>query len=122
MAQVEEDEDREERIAMEAVVDAYDEVERALGWYCYLEGKMQFPFRARCRAQRPTSPLEIGDEVSVTGMPGAAERENEMLVSIGWRERSLAVPLSQMEPLQVDDASREAIEDWHYWVGRGYEF
>ena len=30
---VKEDEAREHRIAMEAVVDAYDEIERAMGWY-----------------------------------------------------------------------------------------
>lgn len=28
---------REERITMEVVVDAYDEMERAAGWYYYLE-------------------------------------------------------------------------------------
>src|SRR4051794_34624422 len=30
------DEEREERITMEIVVDAYNEDERAMGWYCYL--------------------------------------------------------------------------------------
>jgi hypothetical protein len=29
------DEAREERISMEIVVDAYNEVERAMGWYYY---------------------------------------------------------------------------------------
>ena len=32
-----EDEAREERIEMEVAVDAYGELERALGWYCYLD-------------------------------------------------------------------------------------
>lgn len=31
------DKAREHRIAMEAVVDAYHETERAMGWYYYLE-------------------------------------------------------------------------------------
>ena len=31
-----EDAEREGRITMEIVVDAYDEGERAMGWYCYL--------------------------------------------------------------------------------------
>ncbi len=34
------DDVRERRIAMEIVVDAYDEQERALGWYYYLEDKL----------------------------------------------------------------------------------
>jgi Calcium binding len=29
--------------------------------------------------------------------------------------------LSQLEGMAVDDETRQAIEDWHYWVARGYE-
>jgi len=39
------DEAREQRIVMEAVVDAYDSSERAMGWYYYLDGKMKFRSR-----------------------------------------------------------------------------
>jgi hypothetical protein len=34
------DKAREERITMEIIVDAYDEAERALGWYYYLEQQL----------------------------------------------------------------------------------
>ena len=51
------DEAREERISMEIVVDAYGEAERAMGWYCYLEDKLSFPFLTRCILERATSPL-----------------------------------------------------------------
>jgi hypothetical protein len=34
----------------------------------------------------------------------------------------LAVPLSQLEGVAVDDETRQAIEDWHYWVARGHGF
>ena len=44
MPQVKRDEIREERITMEAVVDAYNEDERAMGWYYYLDDRLQFPF------------------------------------------------------------------------------
>ena len=37
------DEARESRISMEIVVDAYDESERAMGWYYYLEDKLHVP-------------------------------------------------------------------------------
>ena len=33
MPQIKEDKQREKRIDMEIVVDAYNEVERAMGWY-----------------------------------------------------------------------------------------
>lgn len=54
---------REARIHNEIVVDAYDASERAMGWYYYLEEKLQFPFTATCIAARPISPLRVGDEV-----------------------------------------------------------
>lgn len=41
---------REERIHNEVIVDAYGPEEQALGWYYYLENKIQFPFSARCMA------------------------------------------------------------------------
>lgn len=37
---------RENRIDYEIVVDAYDESERAMGWYYYLQDKIIFPFLA----------------------------------------------------------------------------
>ncbi|MCZ6680449.1 MAG: hypothetical protein O7E52_24730 [Candidatus Poribacteria bacterium] len=45
----------------------------------------------------------------------------EMFVEVQWKGRSFAVPLSQLEPLDVDDETQEAVEDWHYWVSRGYQ-
>jgi hypothetical protein len=52
------DETREQRISMEAIVDAYDSSERAMGWYYYLDGKMKVPFKACCRFARPISILK----------------------------------------------------------------
>ena len=48
---------REQRIEMEVVVDAYNAEERAMGWYCYLEEKLKFPFKARCKSKRAVSPF-----------------------------------------------------------------
>ena len=122
MPRIEEDKAREERITMEVVVDAYDEMERALGWYYYLEEKLHFPFKAKCIEKRPVSPLAVGEEVEVVGMPPEDECECEMLVNIRWQKRTVAVPLSQLKGIKPDEETKEAIEDWHYWVARGYEF
>jgi hypothetical protein len=46
------DEKREQRIETEIVVDAYGPEEQALGWYYWLDGRLQFPLRARCIAER----------------------------------------------------------------------
>jgi len=116
------DKARERRIEMEAVVDAYNSEERAMGWYYYLEGRMKVPFKARCKSKRAVSPLRIREEVNVLGMAPEEECESEMFVRVRWRGRSLAVPLSQLEPLAVDPETRGAVGDWRYWLARGYEF
>jgi hypothetical protein len=122
MARLKENKARERRIEMEAVVDAYNSEERAMGWYYYLEERLKFPFKARCRSKREILPLRVGEHVEVIGMAREEECDSEMFVQVRWRGRRLAVPLSQLKPLGVDATSREAIGDWHYWVSRGYEF
>lgn len=110
---------REARITDEIVVDAYGPEEQAVGWYCYLEEKLQFPFTAICVTQRPISPLRVDDEVDVIGMAPDDECQREMFVLIHKGE--LAVPLSQLKPTKGgDDQTCEAIADWHYWVRMGY--
>jgi hypothetical protein len=86
------DEEREERINMEIIVDAYGPEEQAMGWYNYLSDTLQFPFTARCTVDRATLPLEPGDEVEVLGIAPAEECEHDMFVFIRWRPRQLAVP------------------------------
>jgi hypothetical protein len=117
------DDAREERITMEIVVDAYDEAERATGWYYYLDDRLNFPFLTRCIKERAISPLRVGDEVEVVGMAPEDECLREMFVETPREhKRTLAVPLAQLEVVQGDGETRQAVEDWHYWVGMGYEF
>lgn len=116
------DSERERRIEMEIVVDAYHSDERAMGWYYYLEGKLSLPFTARCTTRRAISPLQVNDEVEVVGMPPEEECYHEMFVTIRWDKSGLAVPLSQLNVMDADRRTREAVEDWHYWVRQRYEF
>ena len=115
------DEEREQRITMESIVDAYTPEEQAMGWYYSLEDQLHFPFVARCIAQRSISPLRVGDEVEVVGMAPEAECQHEMFVLICWEHRPLALPLAQLEGVAVEEQTRQAIEDWQYWVEQGYE-
>ena len=57
--------ERERRIEMEVVVDAYNEEERAMGWYCYLEEQLAFPFEGRIRKAMTSSPLRQQSERAV---------------------------------------------------------
>ena len=121
MARRDKDEEREHRIDNEAIVDAYGPEEHAIGWYYYLDDKLHCPFSAQCVIRRTTSPLKPGDKVEVVGMAPAEECEHDMFVLIQWKRRRLAVPLMQLEGIQVDEETQQAIEDWHYWVNQGYE-
>jgi hypothetical protein len=117
-----EDAVRENRISDEIIVDTYGEEEHAMAWYCYIEEKLHFPFSAMCDIRREISPLQVGDEVKVTGMASDDECRHEMFVSIKWKGKTMAVPLFQLKAVQADDSTIEAIEDWHQRVNRGYQF
>lgn len=122
MTPIPKDPEREERIVMEIIVDAYGPEEQAMGWYYYLQDEISFPFIAICIAERAISPLHTGDEVEILDMAPESECEHEMFVETRWDGRTLAVPLSQVRPIDAtDDKTKEAVADWHYWVARGYE-
>jgi hypothetical protein len=110
---------REDRIYHEAIVDARPE-EQAMSWYYYLEGKVTFPFPARCVAANAVSPLRKGETVEVLRMAVEDACEHDMLVQIRWQGRKMAIPLSQLEAMHLDESSNEAIGDWLYWVAQGY--
>ena len=93
-----------------------------MGWYYYMDNKLHCPFNAKCIANRRISPLQEGEDVEVEGIAPEDECMKEIFVEINWQGRSFAVPLAQLKAIDVDDETQEAIEDWHYWVGRGYQY
>jgi hypothetical protein len=107
---------RESRIHEEAIVDDYGPEEKAMSWYYYLEGKLSFPFRARCTASTITSPLKKGEDVEVLRMAPDRVCATDMLVLVRWQGRKLAVPLAQLTATEPDESTAEAIGDWKYWV------
>ena len=122
MAKRKRDPIREDRIQNEAIVDAYGPEEQAMGWHCYLENKIRFPFQARCMASKVVSPLRKGETVEAHRMAPEEACSSDMLVLIRWHGRNLAVPLSQLTAIDADESTAEAIGDWHYWVAQAYCF
>ena len=122
MAKAKRDLQRERRIHQDIVVDAHDAEEQAMGWYYYLEEHLHFPFRAKCTGPRAISPLRKGQEVEIVGLAPAEECGSEMFITVTWEHRPLAVPLAQVEAIRADTGTRQAVEDWRYWVDQGYEF
>ena len=119
MKKLKKDPGREERIQNQAIVDAGPD-EQAMSWYYYLESKLAFPFQARCIAAKPVSPLRRGETAEVLRMAPEDACMHNMLVQIHWRGRKMAVPLSQLEAIDSDELTKEAVGDWHYWVSQGY--
>jgi hypothetical protein len=101
---------------------SYGPEEQALGWYYYLEDKIRFPFQAKCIVTKAVSPLRKGEPVELRCMAPEDACSADMLVLITWHGRNVAVPLSQLTPLEANESTTEAIRDWHYWVAQGYHF
>jgi hypothetical protein len=83
-----------------------------LGWYYYLENKIRFPFQAKCIRAKAVSPLLKGEVVEVRRMAAENACSPDMLVKIRWHDRTMAVPLSQLAGLNVDESTAEGIGDW----------
>ncbi len=117
-----ENREREDRFTDEVVVDAYNEEERAMGWYYYAADNIAFPFKARCALKRSFSPLKVGDRVEVIGMAPTDDCMQELMVLIKWDDEDLAVPLIRLESPGSTGLTRQVLADWKYWVDRGYTF
>ena len=100
-------------------MDAYGPEEQALGWYYYLDNQLRFPFQAKCTVAKVVSPLRKGETVEVVRMAPEDTCSADMLVLIHWQGRTMAVPLSQLTGVSVNESTAEAISDWHYWVAQG---
>jgi hypothetical protein len=70
---------------------------------------------------RAISPLQVDDEVDVVGMAPVEECGHEMFVLIRWEHGTLGIRLSQLDVTAGDAKTREAVQDWRYWVGQGYQ-
>ena len=118
-----EDPEREERIQDEVTVDCQDEEEQASGWFCYLENRVTCPFTAECSHELPSSPLRLGEKVTVLDVLELDHpARGAFLDQIEWHDRKLGVPLSQLRAVDADKSTTEALADWSYWVARGSSF
>ncbi len=110
------DSEREHRISSEIIVDAYNGQEERQGWLNYLDDHLTVPFKA----------IWDGEPVEVVGISEEDECQQEMKVEVCYTEQDskdiFPVSLSSLEPVKADETTTEAINDWKYWVERGYEF
>jgi hypothetical protein len=62
---------------------------------------------------------EKGDSVESEKMAPEDYCSADVLVITAWSNRNIAIPLSQLKSIGVDESTTQAIEDWHYWVAKG---
>jgi hypothetical protein len=107
------DPEREDRISEQVLVDTYDGDEEAMGWYYYLEDHLNFPFAAEWD----------GEIVKVLSMSSEEDCGQDMIVEVriqeGGEEDEFSVPLKNLNPIDIDEATAEAIADWNYWLNQG---
>jgi hypothetical protein len=62
------------------------------------------------------SPLRKGEQIEVLELADPDACASQILVMVRLMDRTFAVPLAQLRPIDVSAETRQAIEDWHYWV------
>ena len=117
-----EDPVREDRILFEIVVDAYNETERALSWYYYLQDQIKFPFFAICHSGNLPPKLEPLQRVKVVSLAPEDDCMSDIFALVRVGKSNVRAPLSQLKPDCQDHDTCQAVADWHYWKGRGYEY
>ena len=108
MSRIERDEEREERIRNEAIVDAYDAEEQIMGWYYYLVDSITFPLQARCILEIRRSPLRLNEVVKAVDLI-SSDNSHEILAEIEFMERTMGVPLFQLDPIDTDEQTRQVV-------------
>ena len=105
-----EDAAREHRFSYEVFVDAYTEEEQALCWYYYLEGKLNFPFRAYWGKQ----------VFDVVGMSGEEDVDADVELGVCYRDGDpddiFPVLAAELDPIESDAQTVEALADLQYWI------
>ncbi len=119
MAEPTRDEEREERIMMEIVVDAYGPEEQAMGWYYYLEENIEFPFKATAQL-RNTDGATVPKEVNVVGLASDEEgiTGKDFLLDIEAGEYINTIAFSKLSRIKASPQTKEVFAVWNYWIGR----
>jgi hypothetical protein len=112
MEKSETDKLREDKIIYEIVVDAYDDEERMVGWQTYLDDTLRFPFKAKCVKEIEISPLKKGELVTALKMADMDSYRNDIFVIIKCQNRQFGVPLEQIVPVDADEETLDAVENW----------
>ncbi|HFA49785.1 MAG TPA: calcium-binding protein [Bacteroidetes bacterium] len=109
-------EEIQHRIDYEIIVDAYGDHEVKMGWYYYMEEKLNFPFTATVEIEKRNGGKEM-KKVEVLKMTGDEAFGEDMRVGVAFGEYIFEVPLLSLKNIEADEGTLEAMGDWRYWKG-----
>jgi hypothetical protein len=65
----------------------------------------------------------LGEIIEVVAMDSEESCEYDMFVKIKWKNKeTLCVPLKQLKGMNVDDTTKQALNEWVYWNSQGHSF
>ena len=99
------------RIDYEIIVDCYDDHEVQMGWYYYMEEKLNFPFTATVKIEKRNDQKET-KRVDVLKLTCKEEFGEDMTVGVAFDEQVHSVPLLSLKNIKADAETMEAVEDW----------
>jgi hypothetical protein len=111
---------RENRVSQFVAEASPNSPEARWAWFNFLEQTLRFPFAAQCRFDWDINHFRQGDIVLVIGLARQEPGFSHVFVRVMDGQKSIPVPLFQVAPLKADTSTMQAVEDWHYWVERGY--
>lgn len=107
---------RDRRISEQILVDTYSDEEVSMSWRCYLEDTIESPFTAVCIKKLAISPLKKGEIIKVLGIAPEDKYIADIFVITEWQKHKFGVPLVQLKPVKANTETKQAIEDWRYYM------
>jgi hypothetical protein len=83
---------------------------------------MTFPFMATVEAAQLRGLSPESGPLEVVGLAPEDDCMNQMVIVAKSEGRSVHIPLSACVCREVSESTLRAVEDWQYWVARGYVF
>jgi len=107
------------RIDYEIIVDCYDEIEINMGWFCFFEETLTFPFKATALLKKLDGSPE-NKEVKITGLASDEEgftgQDFNLEMEIG--EYLYPIAYSKLSNIKGSDENLEAFQIWNFWIAK----
>jgi Calcium binding len=107
-------------IDYEITVDAYDDEEVSMGWYCFMSETLEFPFKAVATIKKRNGTIEERTvEVVEDATNGNRFRGETYYVNVDYEGVLMKVEVADLKPINASANTLKAITVWKYWVTQG---